>query len=145
MNTCTPATGPVTPALLGQLLRAFYAEARQDPLLGPVFECSIAASVWPAHMARMQDFWSSVALHSHAFRGNVMAKHTALPGLTPAMFERWLALWRQHTAAQLPPEAATRLQKVARGVARNLHYVLFGRFPAYAPAYRPLAEGVHHG
>lgn len=146
MKNVTPSPpAPLTPGLLGHLLQAFYDDVRQDPLLGPVFERAIAPSAWPEHLARMQDFWSSVALRSHAFRGNVMDKHTTLPGLTPAMFERWLALWRLHTEALLQPAVATQMQKVARGVARNLHYVLFGQFPDYAPAYRPLPQEARHG
>jgi hemoglobin len=39
---------------------AFYMKVRRDPVLGPVFARAIADDAWPAHLAIIQDFWSSV-------------------------------------------------------------------------------------
>ena len=59
------------------LVHGFYADVRADPLLGPVFTQAIGAH-WDAHLARMVDFWSTVALGSKRDRGNVAARHLAL-------------------------------------------------------------------
>ena len=46
-------------ALIAETLRDFYARARADDLLGPVFA---KVGDWEAHIGTVTDFWSSVAL-----------------------------------------------------------------------------------
>ena len=45
-------------AAIERVVRAFYAAARGDPLLGPVFG---RVADWEPHIARVCAFWSSVA------------------------------------------------------------------------------------
>src|SRR3569832_2083488 len=90
---------------LAALVDAFYEAVRRDPELGPIFEQAIAEQGWPEHLALLTDFWSSVMLASGVYKGNPMATHRRLlPALTPALFERWLALFGE-TADRLfiPP------------------------------------------
>jgi hemoglobin len=54
-------------AMIERLVRAFYKSARRDPLIGPIFERHVRD--WDAHLARMCDFWSSVALMSGRYHG----------------------------------------------------------------------------
>ncbi len=116
---------------LTALVHGFYADVRADPLLGPVFEAALHDR-WEAHLARMVDFWSTVALGSKSFRGNVFSKHMALSGVTPAHFAAWVKLWGEHTNRLFAPEVALELQTAAHGIARNLFMGYFGSRPVFA-------------
>ena len=76
---------------------------RGDGLLGPIFEAMITD--WPPHLARMKDFWTSIAIESGRFHGNPMVKHLAIPGIERAHFDHWLMLFNQ-TLPEVMPEAA---------------------------------------
>ena len=98
----TPAPLPLrepccTEAEVERLVHDFYASVRQDDLLGPVFEQHVHD--WPAHMARLVDFWSSLLRGTQRFSGAPMGIHMALPGLNETLFRRWLQLFGQTTAS----------------------------------------------
>ena len=66
------------------------------------------------------------------------------PRITPDMFERWLALWAEVTAAEMPPAAAAALQAKAARIAESLQLGLFFRLdpqsgPGRAAAVRAVA------
>jgi hemoglobin len=103
-------------ATLERVLRAFYAEARQDDLLGPVFA---RVGDWEAHIDRIVAFWSSVALMTGRYQGNPMGAHLPL-GLEPAHFARWLALFERTVRAGCAPEGAELLIGKARRIAQSL-------------------------
>ena len=124
---------PSTASLIA-LVHGFYADVRADPLLGPVFEEALRDR-WEPHLARMVDFWSTVAMGSKSFSGNVFGKHMALSGVTPAHFAAWVRLWAEHTDARFPPAIAQQLQQTAHGVARNLFRVCLGQPPAFVQAH----------
>ena len=52
------------------LVDRFYAEARPDVLLGPIFNNTI--SDWPAQQERLAAFWSSVMLSSGRYKGQAV-------------------------------------------------------------------------
>lgn len=104
-------------AMVTRLVHGFYAAVRADPELAPLFEARITD--WPTHLARMCDFWSSVALMSGRFQGQPMRAHAPLP-VGGAHFDRWLALF-ERTARQLcPPAAADFFLERARQIAASL-------------------------
>jgi hemoglobin len=103
-------------AALERLVGAFYAAARQDPLLGPVFA---HVTDWEAHIERITAFWSSVALMSGRYHGNPLRAHFPL-GLTLVHFERWLALFERTARAECTPEGAALLTERARRIAESL-------------------------
>lgn len=103
-------------AALERLVRAFYAMARQDPLLGPVFA---HVTDWEAHIERITAFWSSVALMSGRYHGNPLRAHFPL-GLTPEHFERWLVLFERTAEVECTPEGAALLTERARRIAESL-------------------------
>jgi hemoglobin len=92
-------------AQLEQVIPTFYARARADPMIGPLFNSAIAD--WDHHLDRLIAFWSSVMLTSGRYKGNPMAAHLKhRVAIDPAMFDRWLALWDDVTGAMLPPDDA---------------------------------------
>ena len=133
MNGTEDFSRPAEPSVesLTALVHAFYADVRADPLLGPVFEAALHDR-WEPHLARMVDFWSTVALGSKSFRGNVFSKHMALTGITPAHFAAWIRLWGERTERLFAPDVARELQITAHGIARNLFQSYFGTLPVFA-------------
>ncbi len=108
---------------IAALVAGFYGRARQDAVLGPVFDAAV--DDWDHHLARLTDFWSSVTLSTGRYKGNPFGAHRPL-ALNPAMFDRWLALWRE-TARDVftPPVAASFIRK-AELIASSLSMGLFG-------------------
>jgi hemoglobin len=111
-------------AMIERLVRAFYARARDDGLLGPVFESRIAD--WEPHIARMCAFWSSVALLSGRYHGQPMEKHLPLP-VDAQHFDRWLALFEKTACEICPPLAADHFIERARRIAESLELGVAGR------------------
>lgn len=101
------------------LVDSFYLRVRRDPLLGPVFNDAI--SDWPEHLDKLQAFWSSVMLTSGRYKGRPLPAHIKHgERITPASFERWLAIWRETTDELMTPAAAAALQDKAGRIAESL-------------------------
>lgn len=112
-------------ALIIRLVHTFYADVRVDPILGPTFD-AVIGDRWGPHLARMVEFWCTVMLETRSFKGNVFAKHMAVPGVTPGHFGRWLAYWFSRTNEFFSPAAAVVLQRAALGIAKMLYRGYFG-------------------
>jgi len=126
---CTHAPDRAAPTEDGirLLVDRFYAKVRDDAALGPVFARAIAEDGWPAHLATMCDFWSSLMLTSGRYHGNPVAVHKRLDGVTPALFERWLALFAETCGELFDEELAAVFLDKARRVATSLQLALFYR------------------
>jgi hemoglobin len=79
-------------ASIARLVRTFYGRAREDDLIGPIFNSAVED--WDHHIAKITDFWSSMMLKTGRYDGRPMRPHLVLP-LTSAHFDRWLALFEQ--------------------------------------------------
>jgi truncated hemoglobin YjbI len=120
-------------AELHALVRAFYGEAMQDPLIGPVFSRNVAD--WDHHFQIVQDFWSRALLGTTRYAGSPFTPHLSM-GLKPEFFERWIALFRSAAETHLKPPAAR------AAIARVEHMsVCFqaGLFPLKIPGREPSA------
>jgi hemoglobin len=84
----------------------FYARARRDDVIGPVFNRIIPDAEWPAHLDKIADFWSSMLLGTGRYTGRPMPKHMAIPELSDAHFMRWLRLFRETVEEICPPDIA---------------------------------------
>lgn len=67
----------ITEPAIAALVARFYGKARQDPLIGPLFNRAVAD--WDEHLAKLSDFWSSVMLTTGRYRGNPIAAHLKHP------------------------------------------------------------------
>jgi hemoglobin len=112
---------------IGALLDLFYTKVRADPELGPVFARAIAADEWPAHIANIQDFWSAVMLRSGRYKGNPFEVHKAVAGISPELFQRWLALFDEACRHMLAPDLAEAMHGRAVQIAESLKAGLFFR------------------
>jgi truncated hemoglobin YjbI len=95
----------VSEAELRELVRAFYATAREDSLIGPVFQSAVAD--WEHHFDVIANFWSRTLLGTQRYTGNPFAPHVSL-NLKPEFFDRWLEIFKPTAARVLPPAAAER-------------------------------------
>ena len=93
-------------AMIRAVVDRFYADARRDPVIGPVFNRIIADEAWPQHLSTIADFWSSMLLGTGRYAGRPMPKHMAIPELSDAHFMRWLALFRRTVDDLCPPDIA---------------------------------------
>lgn len=147
-----PRVGPgvaagVTEPMIRDLVHAFYARVRTDPVLGPIFDREV--DDWPAHLAKLCDFWSSVLLMTGRFKGQPMAAHARLPDIAPAHFERWLELFGQTAKATCPPQAAALFVSKAEMIGQSLQLGIAASRgelpPAGAAPVRPSAKRLPPG
>ncbi|MCM5571421.1 group III truncated hemoglobin [Burkholderiaceae bacterium FT117] len=102
------------------LVHAFYAKVREDERLGPIFAARVVD--WDHHLGKMVDFWSSTLRGTARYRGTPMPKHAALPDLEPALFHRWLALFRETTAELENAAMRERANELAQRIAESLWF-----------------------
>jgi hemoglobin len=115
-----PAPDLCTEAEVHELVHSFYAKVRDDERLGPIFDAHVQD--WDYHLGKMVDFWSSILRGTARYRGTPMPKHVALPGLEPALFERWLGLFRETTDSIGNPAMRDRANLMAGRIAQSLWY-----------------------
>ena len=138
MNMMGDIPEGIDEAALTNVVHTFYGKVRDEAELGPVFDDAI--SDWPHHLGKMVDFWSSVMLTTGRYKGNPVMMHMKhKPRITPALFNRWLALWGETTDELLPPEAAAALQARAARIAESLQLALFFRLDG-PPSSKPSAS-----
>ncbi len=130
-----PPIHSVRPALTAELMRdtgldedrltalvhRFYDKVRVDAVLGPIFAEHIAD--WGPHLAKMVDFWSSVALMTGRYHGAPVVKHAGLP-VDGAHFDRWLTLFRETAHQTCPPAGAAHVTLRAERIARSLSFAI---------------------
>ena len=66
------------------LVHTFYAAARDDAMLGPVFAAEVKD--WDAHLATLVDFWSGLLRGTMRYHSKPLAQHAQMENLTPCMF-----------------------------------------------------------
>jgi hemoglobin len=114
----------LTEERLAALVRQFYAKVRTDALLGPLF--NRAVDNWPEHLEKLAAFWSSVMLATGRYSGRPMPAHMRHQAqMSPAMFERWLALWEETANSCLEPADAVAVIDKAHRIAASLQMGLF--------------------
>ncbi|MBV8414401.1 MAG: group III truncated hemoglobin [Verrucomicrobia bacterium] len=109
---------------ISRLLRHFYADVRQDPLIGPIFDVQIKD--WHRHLEIITSFWEAVIGGPRAYAGPMPMKHVPLR-LREEHFERWLFLWQANCRAQLPTDVARELIALANHIAHRLRIILVSR------------------
>lgn len=119
---------------VSKLVHDFYAKARKDPSLGPIFEAHVID--WDAHFVQMINFWSAQLRGTSRFRGAPMPKHIALPELNAALFNRWLQLFRETTLELGNPMLKQHADAVAAFIAERLW---MGYQMSHFPQQQPVA------
>jgi hemoglobin len=117
--TGRPIPAGLDEAMIAAVVQQFYFKARQDPVIGPVFNAVIAEADWPRHLSVIGDFWSSMLLGSGRYAGRPMPKHVGIPGLSDRHFARWLQLFRETVEDLCSEEAAALFVERAERVAHS--------------------------
>lgn len=104
-------------AAIERMLRDFYARAREDELLGKVF--NVRVDDWEYHIQKVVVYWRLQTRDKPAYQRTFPSKHAPL-GLREKHFRAWLALFQATAADHFAPEAATAIFDIARKVAANL-------------------------
>jgi hemoglobin len=115
----------VTEEGVRRLVDAFYAKVRVDPQLGPIFNGAITD--WEPHLATMYAFWSSVMLTTGRYKGNPVAAHVRLPGVTPELFARWLDLFGATCGELFDDDVSEAFRSKAARIAESLKLAMFYR------------------
>ena len=108
----------VSESMIDSLVHAFYGRVRADAMLGPVFNGTIED--WDAHLHKLCAFGSSLTLMTGRYKGTPMKTHAELAEITPAHFERWLALFQDTAIKTCPPDAAQVFVDRANRIAQSL-------------------------
>jgi hemoglobin len=91
-------------AFISRLVDEFYDRVRKHERLGPIFDAAVTD--WPEHLAKLKQFWASVALNAGAYACRPMQAHLRLPAIEPAHFGDWLLLFEETLGDIAPSEAA---------------------------------------
>ena len=112
-------------AFISLLVESFYSKVRADEELGPIFD-NVIKDNWAEHLGKMKQFWGAIALKTGAYHGRPMPAHMRLKNVTPAHFEKWLALFAENLEEISPtPEAKAFFNDRAQNIARSLMMGMF--------------------
>jgi hemoglobin len=106
---------------ISKLLHHFYADVRQHKLIGPVFNQKIQE--WPAHEAKITEFWARVTGGPSKYSGQMPLKHMDLD-LQANHFEAWLELWSANCRCYLKTEESEEMIQLAHEIAKRLKSIL---------------------
>lgn len=106
----------VTEQEISVLVDRFYAKVQEDPEIGPIFNEKIQD--WPAHLALLKNFWSTVMLTTGRYKGDPMMTHLQLP-LEPNHFQRWLSLFAETAQEVMSPAHADAIIAKSERIAGN--------------------------
>ena len=113
-------------AFISRLVDEFYNRVRQHEHLGPVFNAAV--DDWPEHLAKLKQFWASVALNAGTYEGRPMQVHLRLKTIEPAHFGEWLYLFEQTLRDIATDEAAVEYFMVrASRIGESFKLALFFR------------------
>jgi len=108
------------------LVDTFYEKIQHNDRIGPIFEEAIGDN-WDSHLAKMKDFWASVALNAGRYSGKPVPKHQKLSKAQPVHFEIWLTLFRETLEATAPsPAVVGYFMERANRIAQSLELAMFG-------------------
>ena len=106
-----------------RLVRAFYARAFQDPVIGYLFT-DVAKLDLEAHVPRIASFWETILLGAQSYGGGAFRPHAELHMKAPlrrAHFEQWVRLWCDTVDELFAGERAELAKAHARRVATAFH------------------------
>ena len=113
-------------AFISDLVDTFYGHVRRDDRLGPVFARAVGDD-WGPHLDTMKRFWSAMMFQDGGYDGRPMPAHMKLKSqISPAHFERWLALFEQSLdELDAPAPAREVFLERARRIAASFQMHLF--------------------
>lgn len=111
---------------ISHFVRTFYTAVRAEPTIGPIFNNAIGDH-WEEHFETLTDFWVTVLLGTHVYKGNPFLVHRQLPELKDVHFDIWLEIFEQTAHETLYPHVAEIAVEKAHRIASSLRQGLFFR------------------
>ena len=96
------------------MVNSFYSNARQDELLGPIFDRAITD--WQDHLPTMYQFWERLLFGFSDYNGNPFEKHLPL-SLQAVHFTRWVNIFIQTIDENFSGPKAEEAKRLARNIA----------------------------
>jgi len=107
---------------IGRLVEDFYAKARKDETLGPIFNSVV--DDWPVHLRVVGNFWTKVLLGIDRYSGHPFVHHMKLP-IELEHFDIWLKLFAETAYETLPKDYADKALAKANHMAESFKSGLF--------------------
>lgn len=107
---------------IAHFISLFYEQVLKDDLLKPIF-VDVAQINLEQHLGHIRAYWEKLLLGKREYQRNTMEIHRALDAksrLTPAQFERWLALFISTAEAHFIGEKTTKAIRIATNIAGNM-------------------------
>lgn len=126
--------------MIRTVVHQFYAAVRHDDLIGPIFNGRIAPEEWPAHLAKLCDFWSGALLRTSRYAGRPLPPHLSIPGLGEEHFRRWLKLFSLTVRRICPPDVADLFMGRALRIAHSFRLAVAFNRGESTVAIEPILE-----
>ncbi|MBW6506313.1 MAG: group III truncated hemoglobin [Rhodobacteraceae bacterium] len=123
----------LTRADIERVVARFYARTRVHPVLRPIFAAHVTD--WPAHEAKIAQFWCGAILGEPGYDGSPMVAHRRAGNVLPEHFAVWLALFDTVLRETLAPGPAEQWSALAHRLGRGLRLGVadLGRDASEAP------------
>ena len=118
MSSLLPPRFDITKDEIESVVGAFYERIRNHPGIGPVFDVHVTD--WPAHEAKVADFWANTILHEKSYEGSPMSAHVKAGNVKPGMFSTWLELFDSVLKEELSESQAAAWSALAHRIGRSL-------------------------
>ena len=118
MNSLLPPRFDIARDEIESVVGVFYERIRNHPGLGPVFDAHVTD--WPAHEAKVADFWANTILHEKSYEGSPMSAHIKAGNVKPGMFSVWLELFDSVLEEKLTESQAAAWSILAHRIGRSL-------------------------
>ena len=115
----------ITPEAISHMVDAFYADIREHPRLGPIFNSRLEGK-WPMHLDKLKAFWRSVLLTTGEYNGRPVPAHNNIAELAEEDFAIWLGLFDETVDRVFDPYPRIIIKEKARRIARSLWLARFG-------------------
>ena len=96
------------------LVKTFYGHAREDELLGPIFDEAITD--WDDHLPTMYSFWERLLFKTGDYQGNPFDKHVKLP-VGKEHFAVWIKIFLKTVDDNFYGPKANEAKRLARSIA----------------------------
>ncbi len=117
---------------VAKLIHAFYAEVREDDLLGPIFNSMIKD--WDKHLDLLTDFWETNLFFVKKYTGNPLEAHVRTDKfnnhtINEFHFGTWLNLWFKNIDDLFEGENAQLAKNRARNMSTFMNMEIFNHKP----------------
>lgn len=111
---------------IARFVELFYQRILKDPELAPIF-VDVARIDLAIHLPHIVDYWCKLLLGDRVYTRHTMQIHRDLHAhhpLTPADFERWLALFTSTLQSNFTGAKTERAELIATRIACNMQGAL---------------------